>query len=110
MNLEINNNLNKKSSKSSFSEELENYINKTNTLFSIDRFEGNFAICENKQTQEIVNIQKNLLPINATEGDIIRFVNGKYILDIEQTKKEREDIKNLVDNLFKRKNEQNKNL
>ena len=51
----------------------------------------------------MINIEKSLLPIEATEGDVIRFVNGKYILDIVQTKKEKEEIKNLVDNLFKRK-------
>lgn len=104
MNLEINNNFNNKSSKNTFSEELENYIDKTNTSFSIDRFEGDFAICEDRKTQKMVNIKKSLLPIDATEGDIIKFENGKYILDIDQTKKEKEEIKNLVDNLFKRKN------
>ncbi len=103
MNLEINNNFNNKSSKNAFSEELENYIDKTNTSFSIDRFEGDFAICEDRKTKKMVNIEKSLLPIGATEGDVIRFVNGKYILDIAQTKKEKEEIKNLVDNLFKRK-------
>ena len=84
MNLEINNNFNNKSSKNAFSEELENYIDKTNTSFSIDRFEGDFAICEDRKTKKMVNIEK-------------------YILDIAQTKKEKEEIKNLVDNLFKRK-------
>lgn len=103
MHLEINNNFNNKSSKNAFSEELENYIDKTNTSFSIDRFEGDFAICEDRKTKKMINIEKSLLPIEATEGDIIKFENGKYILDVIQTKKEKEEIKNLVDNLFKRK-------
>lgn len=103
MNLEMNNNFNKKNSTNNFSKELENYIDKINTSFSIDRFEGNFAICENRKTQEMVNIEKSLLPEECKEGDIIKFENGKYTIDNSQTKKEKEEIKNLVDNLFKKK-------
>jgi len=103
MNLEINNTLDNKSSKNSFSEELENYIKKTNTSFSIDRFEGDFAICENRETNEMINIEKSLLPEECKEGDIIKFENCKYVLDKFETQKEKEEIKNLVDNLFKKK-------
>ena len=71
--------------------------------FSIDRFEDNFAVCENRQTGELINIPISELPENAKEGSILALKNGKYILDIESTKKEQKEIKNLVDNLFKRK-------
>lgn len=71
--------------------------------FSIDRFEDNFAVCENRQTGELINIPISELPENAKEGSILALENGKYILDIESTKKEQKEIKNLVDNLFKRK-------
>ena len=94
---------NKKNNSESFSSELNNYIQKTNSTFSIDRFENNFAICENRETGEMVNIPIVELPENAKEGSIIKFENGQYILDIEATKKEQQEIKNLVDNLFKKK-------
>lgn len=71
--------------------------------FSIDRFEDNFAVCENRQTGELINIPISELPENTKEGSILALENGKYILDIESTKKEQKEIKNLVDNLFKRK-------
>ena len=103
MILEINNNDKKNNNSEEFSSELNNYIQKTETTFSIDRFEGDFAICENKQTGEMLNIPKTELPSNISEGDIIKFENGKYVLDIEATNKEKQEIKNLVDNLFKRK-------
>ena len=103
MILEINNNDQKNNNSEEFSSELNNYIQKTETTFSIDRFEGDFAICENKQTGEMLNIPKTELPSNISEGDIIKFENGKYVLDIEATNKEKQEIKNLVDNLFKRK-------
>ena len=103
MILEINDNNKKNNNLEEFSSELNNYIQKSETTFSIDRFEGNFAICENKQTGQMQSIPKSELPSDISEGDIIKFENGKYILDIEATNKEKQEIKNLVDNLFKRK-------
>ena len=46
MDLNIENNINHISN-NSFSKELKNTLNKE-CIFSIDRFEGNFAVCENK--------------------------------------------------------------
>lgn len=86
---------------------ISNINNDNNSMskiyFSIDRFEDNFAVCENRQTGELINIPISELPENAKEGSILALKNGKYILDIESTKKEQKEIKNLVDNLFKRK-------
>ncbi len=86
-----NNNLNK----------LNNTIEKIS--FSVDRFEDNFAVCENLKTGEFINISILELPENIKEGSIIILENGKFILDIESTKNVQKEIKNLVDNLFKRK-------
>ncbi len=91
-------------SNSDFSKELEKSISKTSISYSIDRFEGEFAICENRETKEFINIKKSLLPQNCKSGDIITLKNGEYVLDIETTKKEKDEIKQLVDNLFKKKN------
>lgn len=102
MILEINDD-DKKSNSENFHTELNNYIEKTKTTFSVDRFEGDFAVCENRETGEFVNISLSELPENIKEGSIIKFENGNYILDIEATQKEQQEIKNLVDNLFKRK-------
>ncbi len=100
MDLNIENNINHISN-NSFSKELKNTLNKE-CIFSIDRFEGNFAVCENKITNEMVNIEKTLLPKNCKEGDIIKFINGVYILDNNATNNEQEEIKNIVNNLFKK--------
>lgn len=71
--------------------------------FSIDRFEENYAVCENRETGEFVNIPIDKLPENCTKGSILKLENGKYILDAISTKEEQEEIKKLVNNLFKRK-------
>ena len=39
--------------------------------YIIDRFEGDFAVCENYDTEEIIDILKEKLPNDAKEGDII---------------------------------------
>lgn len=102
MNLNIENS-NKTSLNNSFSKELKKSIEKS-TSFSIDRFEGELAVCENKETNEMININRSLLPENCKEGDIIKLENGVYIIDKFTTNTEQEEIKNMVNNLFKRKN------
>jgi len=101
MELNIDNSK-EKISINSFSKELENSINKE-LFFSIDRFEGEFAVCENKQTSEMVNIKKSLLPENCKAGDIITFKNGVYLIDKIVTQNEKNEIKTMVNNLFNRK-------
>lgn len=54
------------------------------------------------QTGEMVNIEKSLLPIEAKEGSIIKYEKGSYILDKISTSQKQENIKNLVNNLFKK--------
>lgn len=71
-------------------------------LFSIDRFEGKFAVCENLSTNEFCNILKKDLPKNCKEGSIIKYENNKYILDEESTKSKQDDVKSIVKNLFNR--------
>ena len=39
-----------------FSKELEKSILKSNISYSIDRFEGEYAICENRETKEFINL------------------------------------------------------
>lgn len=54
--------------------------------YTIDRFEGDFAVCENRKTREMINIERIKLPSNVYEGSIIKYVNGRYFLDKESTK------------------------
>lgn len=66
----------------------------------IDRFEGDFAVCENRETLEMENIEISKLPQNIKQGDVIKSKNSQYELD-EQLKSEIEErIKNKMKNLF----------
>lgn len=68
--------------------------------YSVDRFEGDYAILENRTTNEIKNVKKDTLPDNIKEGSILQFVNGKYTYNEELTKEETSRIQNKMNKLW----------
>ena len=98
----IENNINTNEKK----EYIQNFINaikqklEKQTILVIDRFEGNFAVCENRENNKIINIPIVKLPEQAKEGDVIKFKNNKYELDIEKRQEIEEEINNKLKNLF----------
>lgn len=103
MDLEIENEEKTHNLSNDFSKELSLHIEKKTSFFSIDRFEDDLAICENLETGEIVDIPMQLLPKELKKGCILKFENNSYTLDLEKTLERQEQIKKLVDNLFKEK-------
>lgn len=63
----------------------------------IDRFEGDFAVCENDGA--MISIEKRLLPPQCREGDKIILENGTYV--IADNTADRERIKKKMNALFK---------
>ena len=90
-----------------FIKEIRNFLSNKNlsqnSLYSVDRFINNFAICENLQTGEFINIPLSLLSQNVKTGDILKLKNNKFIIDKDETKKAKEEIKDLANSLFKRR-------
>lgn len=82
-------------------EELE-LAQKLNAIdeFTLDRFEGNIAVLEDRNTRKTKNIDKNKIPKYTKEGDILKCINGKYYLDKERTKEIELDIQNKYKNLW----------
>lgn len=68
--------------------------------YTIDRFEENMVVLEDRKTGKIQNISKDKIPVECKEGDILKCINGKYFLDKGQTKKVEESIKNKYKNLW----------
>lgn len=107
MNLDLFNNLGKNIPSDSsnnfleiFINELKNYLNKnSNPMFTLDRFEGNFAVLENRNTKEMTDIPISNIPSNAKEGDILKLSNGSYIVDYEETRTVSDKIREKMDNL-----------
>ncbi|AHF07062.1 DUF3006 domain-containing protein [Desulfitobacterium metallireducens] len=65
----------------------------------IDRFEENIAVVE-LENREKIDISRQLLPLEACEGDVVYEENGVFYIDQEETKKNKEDINKLMDNLW----------
>jgi len=62
--------------------------------FTIDRFEGEVAVIE-LENKKMINISKEILPINAKEGDIIS-VN----IDDKSTAQRKESISKLIKDVW----------
>ena len=62
----------------------------------IDRFEGEFAVCE-MENRNMVNISKNILPEDVIEGDVL---NIEIKIDVEETLKRRSEISKLTKGIW----------
>lgn len=75
---------------------------KSHITLVIDRIEGDIAVCENRETEEITNINVSELPEDIHEGDVLKLNENenKYEID-EQTRLEiQERIKSKIRNIF----------
>ena len=68
--------------------------------YTIDRFEGEYAVCEDRKTGEMVNFKRENLPQNVKEGSIIKYSNGTFEIDSKLEKEVSERIKQKMDNLW----------
>jgi hypothetical protein len=67
--------------------------------YIVDRFEGEYAVCETEQG-EYVNIKRSMLPQCTAEGDILIWNGKEYVLDAEATQVQKEKIKKLSKDLW----------
>ena len=65
----------------------------------IDRFEGDFAVCE-KEDKTMIDIERIKIPDEAKEGDALLVEDNKIIIDEEETKKREDRIKDLTNDLW----------
>ena len=68
--------------------------------YTLDRFEENIAVCEERNTGKIINIDKDKLPKNIKEGDIFISINGKYALEIEKQEEVNKRIEDKMKDLW----------
>ncbi len=72
-------------------------------MIVIDRFEGDIAVLETDSG--MVDVQRNILPEKASEGDVIAEVNGAYIIDNEATEARRAAVRAKYRRLRRRGND-----
>ena len=72
-------------------------------MLIIDRFEGEYAVCEENAEGKFRRIPKVLLPTGVREGDcLIPAPDGEYRIDAAETLRRRAEIKRRLDNLYQR--------
>lgn len=84
-----------------FQREITNKLEEMENKFTVDRFEGDIAVLENRDTGEMININKNELPQDAKEGSILKLNNKKYEIDMEEQKEVEKRIKDKMNKLWK---------
>lgn len=65
----------------------------------IDRFEGEYALCENED-KVIISVPKSHIPKEAREGSILEINHGKYTLSEDEQTSREEHIKTLMEDLW----------
>ena len=68
---------------------------------SINEDEYNLAICEEGKSHEILTVNKNELPKDASVNTVLRKYDGEFILDEKTTKSVQAEINNMINNLLK---------
>lgn len=64
----------------------------------IDRFEGNYVVCESEDGS-MINIEAAKLPLKSKKGDVLS-INGDYItVDVEETVTRKKRMEQLLDDL-----------
>lgn len=65
----------------------------------IDRFEGNYAVCETEE-KKFIDIPKSDIPEGAKEGDILTKTDNGYSIEKAETETKREEVKKRMNRLF----------
>ncbi len=104
MELDLLNNINRGQNEidvTEFQRELTNKLEEMESRFTIDRFEGDVVVLENRDTGEMLNVNKKDIPQDAKEGTILKLNKDKYEIDIEEQRIVEDRIKNKMKNLWK---------
>ena len=104
MELDLLNNINRGQNEidvTEFQRELTNKLEEMDSRFTIDRFEGDVVVLENRDTGEMLNVNKKDIPQDAKEGTILKLNKDKYEIDIEEQRIVEDRIKNKMKNLWK---------
>lgn len=68
--------------------------------FVLDRFEEGFAVIISLDSDEEKNIDRQLLPLEAKEGDILRLIDNKWAVDREKTLERKRIIEDKFNSLW----------
>lgn len=70
-------------------------------MYTVESIINDIVKLEDRNTKKIIEINKSLLPNIIKEQDILDLVNDKYIINEEETKRIKKNIRNRFNNLIK---------
>ena len=70
--------------------------------YSVDRIEEDIIVLENIDNKEIIEINKSELDFEVVDGNILRLVDGKFVLDKETEVKRKESLRERLNRLKNR--------
>lgn len=74
------------------------YTGCEHNIYIIDRFEGEYAVCEDK-CGNTVNIHVSDIPENTLEGSVLSKKHDIFVIDINKTDLRRKLIDDIIDSL-----------
>ena len=72
--------------------------------YIIDRFEDEYAVCEDQDTEDMIDILIEKLPEDVEEGDVIVEENDTFYIDHEETELRRKQMAELLNSLLNKNN------
>lgn len=91
---------NEKNSLENFIQSILKEINLMEQTLVIDKIEGNIAVCENRKSGKITEIDVSKLPKEIKEGTVLKYEKGTYKIDLDEQKKIEERIKEKMKNIW----------
>ena len=70
--------------------------------YSVDRIEEDIIVLENIDNKEIIEINKSELDFEVIDGNILRLVDGKFVLVKETEVKRKESLRERLNRLKNR--------
>lgn len=68
-------------------------------MYTVLEIEEKYVVLENRKTLEVFDILKDKLPKHIKESDILFLIDGEYIIDVDETKNIKKDIRNRFNKL-----------
>lgn len=70
--------------------------------YSVDRIEEDIIVLENVENKEIIEISKSELDFEVVDGNILKLVDGKFVLDQETEVRRKESLRERLNRLKNR--------
>ena len=70
--------------------------------YSVDRIEEDTIVLENIENNEIIEINKSELDFKIVDGNILKLVDGKFVLDKETEVSRKESLRERLNRLKNR--------